>query len=128
MPPCPHALLLARVPARAWRARAELLERADVGRRAVEDESAVRAAAHAAALSQRHFLRVFVAVHGQGPAAYRRARRLLAARAALERGATVAEAREAAGYSSPATFAREFRREFGCSPSSVLQGKGRRRT
>jgi len=51
---------------------------------------------------------------------YQRARRLQAARDALEReGASVTEAAWRAGYSSAANFATAFKRQFGISPRQV---------
>lgn len=53
---------------------------------------------------------------------YVRARRLDVARLLLEQGRSVAEAAEAAGYSSAANFATAFRRRFGSTPSQAREG------
>jgi AraC family transcriptional regulator len=73
--------------------------------------------ARRAYLSRFHFDRLVAAAIGETPAAFRR--RLLLERAAYElsRRASVTWAAFDAGYSSPESFARAFRRAFGSAPS-----------
>lgn len=79
------------------------------------DEIARKAAMSPAALQ-----RAFRAFSGQTLFEYLRARRLDAARLALERdGASVAEAAEIAGYAGAHNFATAFKRRFGCSPRGL---------
>lgn len=76
--------------------------------------------AHEAAMSPAALQRAFRAFSGQTLFDYLRARRLDAARLALERdGASVAMAAEIAGYSSPNNFATAFKRRFGCPPRDI---------
>lgn len=77
--------------------------------------------AREACLCPRQFERRFLEVAGVSPARYRRRSRLVLARSALARGATVAEAQTAAGYASASTFAREFRSDFGYAPSALVR-------
>jgi AraC-like DNA-binding protein len=73
--------------------------------------------AREAAMSPAALQRAFRAFSGQSLFEYLRARRLDAARLALERdGASVAAAAELAGYTSPNNFATAFKRRFGCTP------------
>lgn len=80
-----------------------------------EDGSATAARAH---ISRFHFDRLVAAALHETAGAFRR--RLLLERSAwlLGHGATVLDAAAAAGYRSPESFARAFRRAFGVPPSS----------
>lgn len=121
MPPCTNALRLGRVRARRWAVRADLLDRVSGTRQLLASGQSVADAALSAGLCVRHYERVFLDVVGQTPATYRRRARLSRAKQAIENGATVQEAREAAGYESPSSFAREFKAEFACSPMELCR-------
>lgn len=76
--------------------------------------------AREAAMSPTALQRAFRAYSGQSLFDYLRARRLDAARQALERdGVSVAQAADLAGYAGAHNFATAFKRRFGCSPSRV---------
>jgi len=68
-----------------------------------------------------HFYRMFQVVTGIGPGEYLRRRRLSEAAMALSTGGgdKVMELALRFGYDSPDSFARAFRREFGCLPSDA---------
>lgn len=73
--------------------------------------------ARQAAMSPAALQRAFRSYSGQTLFDYLRARRLDAARQALEReGVSVAQAAEIAGYASANNFATAFKRRFGCTP------------
>lgn len=84
--------------------------------------AAVAAAAH---LSPVYFHRRFVRWLGVTPHAYMLRRRMDAARAALEGGASVKAAADAAGYGSVFYFSRVFRRYFGVTASAARRGGAR---
>lgn len=74
--------------------------------------------------SRRTLQQLFREAHGRTPMQWVRHRRLQRALQRLKHprpGDTVTSIRQAAGFFSAATFYREFQREFGCSPSSVLR-------
>jgi AraC-like DNA-binding protein len=79
------------------------------------DGASIAARAH---ISRFHFDRLVGAVLRETPGAFRR--RLLLERGAwlLGRGAPVLDAAAAAGYASPESFARAFRRAYGSAPSA----------
>ncbi len=69
-------------------------------------------------VSQRSLEKAFADLRGLTPVAHMRNLRLDHARSALdERGLTVAEAAARFGFRSPTTFALEYRKRFGISPS-----------
>lgn len=59
----------------------------------------------------------FQAVYGQNIDQYRRMRRLHLAYSVLKEGGGVSDAAQTAGYANMQSFARAFRKQFGCSPS-----------
>ena len=74
--------------------------------------------------SRRTLQQLFREAHGCTPMQWVRRRRLQRALQRLKHprpGDTVTSIRQAAGFFSAATFNREFQREFGCSPSSLLR-------
>ena len=81
----------------------------------------LEAAAKEANCSVFHFYRMFQVVAGIGPGEYLRRRRLSEAAMALSTGGSdkVIELALRFGYDSPDSFARAFRREFGCLPSDA---------
>jgi AraC family transcriptional regulator len=83
-------------------------------------EVELEVAAARANCSPFHFMRMFEVVTGIGPGEYIRRRRLSIAAMGLASGETrVIDAALAAGYDSPDSFARAFRREFGILPSEA---------
>jgi AraC family transcriptional regulator len=82
------------------------------------DMEKVAAAANCSAF---HFYRMFEVVTGVGPAEYLRRRRLSEAAMLLSSGGEdkVLDLALRYGYDSPDSFARAFRREFGCLPSEA---------
>ncbi len=69
----------------------------------------------------RHLLRLFLEHAGVSPLHYLRSIRLERARQALECGASVGQAAEDAGFSSPLQLRRAWRRQWGGSPREVLR-------
>jgi len=84
-------------------------------------EADLEVAAREANCSVFHFYRMFEVITGIGPAEYLRRRRLSEAAMALSTGGAnkVVELALRFGYDSPDSFARAFRREFGCLPSDA---------
>ena len=81
----------------------------------------LEAAAREANCSVFHFSRMFQVITGLGPSEYLRRRRLSEAAMALSTGGgdKVIDLALRFGYDSPDSFARAFRREFGCLPSDA---------
>jgi AraC family transcriptional regulator len=81
-------------------------------------------AAREANCSVFHFYRMFEVITGLGPSEYLRRRRLSEAAMALSTGGKdrVIDLAQRFGYDSPDSFARAFRREFGCLPSDARKG------
>ncbi len=80
----------------------------------------IEEAARAANTSPFHFMRMFDVIGGVSPAEYARRRRL--SRAAIDIATTDERIIDVAlryGYESPDSFARAFKREFGCLPSDA---------
>jgi AraC family transcriptional regulator len=84
-------------------------------------EEDLEKAAAAANCSVFHFYRMFEVITGVGPAEYLRRRRLSEAAMLLSSGGEekVLDLALRYGYDSPDSFARAFRREFGCLPSEA---------
>ncbi len=76
----------------------------------------VKSLASQASLSTRQLTRLFQTELGTTPARYVEAIRIDAARAALDAGASVADAAGTAGFGSPETLRRVFAHELGISP------------
>jgi transcriptional regulator GlxA family with amidase domain len=73
--------------------------------------------AAASGLSKFHFLRLFTAAYGIGPAAYAERCRLGRADALLRQTSLpIGEVAHRAGYDSQAAFTKAFRRRFGATP------------
>lgn len=84
------------------------------------DGAEIERAANAANCSTFHFMRMFDVITGISPAEYVRRRRLTLAAAELSSGGSkVIDIALKYGYDSPDSFARAFKREFGCSPSDA---------
>jgi AraC-like DNA-binding protein len=69
-------------------------------------------------VSAEHLRHVFRRAHGVGIARYRQRCRIAAARAALERGVSVADAAAAGGFADAFYFSRVFARAHGMPPSA----------
>lgn len=88
--------------------------------RNLASELTMESVASEANCSAFHFMRMFDIVTGMTPAEYIRRRRL--SRAAIDLAATgqkIIDIAVAYGYDSADSFARAFKREFGCSPSEA---------
>ncbi len=125
--PCRYGLAAARVPAKRWATRADVLACVAVAKAEIEaracERLTLRQIAASAGLSPFHLQRLFKSVYRTTPHAYLTSRRLDIARRLLrEEGVTVAEACLEVGFSSPASFTRLYRRRFGEPP-----GEARRR-
>jgi PAS domain S-box-containing protein len=59
---------------------------------------------------------------GSSPARFIRDQRLMHARGLLDNGESITRAGSLSGFSDLGTFTRAFRRRFGCTPSSFLNG------
>jgi AraC-like DNA-binding protein len=114
---------MARVPAKRWATRDDVLRRLEDARAALEpglgglrlDELAERAA-----IAPHHFHRLFKATYGLTPAAYARERRLQRAHLMLSlRQASATEACTATGFSSLSSFSRAFKSRFGYPPGQT---------
>lgn len=83
----------------------------------------VDALARRAALSRRHFVRLFRQYAGTSPMDYLIRQRLeCAARCLARDGSRVAAAATAAGFTDSNYFARQFRRVYGCAPRAWRAG------
>lgn len=89
-----------------------------------EDISIVQLAA-VVSLSHAHFIRSFARTMGMPPHQYVRARRMQRAREALARGARVAAAAHAVGFTSVSQFRSAFRQTFGHVPRLTSQRRAR---
>jgi AraC-like DNA-binding protein len=114
---------ISRVPAAKAATRQELFRRLEAGREFLharaEEPISLADTARAACLSAYHFHRAFTAVYEQTPHAYLTRLRLARAHAMLKTGASVTEACVASGFSSPSSFGRLFRSQYGMAPSAV---------
>ena len=81
------------------------------------------ALARAGHTTERHLLRLFIEHAGTSPLQYLQAIRLERARQALERGTSVTQAAEVAGFRSGIQMRRAWSRQWGGSPRDVLKGK-----
>jgi transcriptional regulator GlxA family with amidase domain len=80
------------------------------------------AMADRAHVTPRHLLRLFLEHAGVSPLNYLQSIRLAHARQALERGANVTQAAEAAGFTSDLQLRRAWRRHWGGTPRDAVQG------
>ena len=129
--PCRFGLAQARVPAKSWSVRTDLLDRLELARLEIErrlDETIPsRELAETACMSVFHFIRLFRSTFGASPAQYRARRRLEAAEELLVLGHPVGWVAAAVGRTSTASFARDFHAHRGQSPKTFRNlGKERR--
>lgn len=114
---------MAKVPAKRWGTREDVLRRLEDARAALEPglgEVPLDELAERAAIAPHHFHRLFKATYGQTPAAYSRERRLLRAHLMLSlREATATQACLAIGFSSLSSFSRAFKARFGYPPGQT---------
>lgn len=89
---------------------------------ASEDAPSLAELAQEAGYTPTHFHRLFKRATGVTPAAYQRARRTDAARAALGEEEKVSDAIYAAGYSGPSRFYAEAGERLGMTPSAWKRG------
>lgn len=75
-------------------------------------------------VTPRHLLRLFVEHAGISPLHYLQSIRLVYARQALERGASVTQAAESAGFTSDLQLRRAWQRHWGGTPRDALQAEG----
>lgn len=97
--------------------------------KAVEDnltnDLTVEDLAAAVGMTRGHLYKKLMTITGKGPADFIRTIRLKRARQLLdESGMQIAEIAYTVGYSSPKVFSRNFKAEFGVSPSEYLKNKG----
>jgi len=86
----------------------------------LSDGADMERAACEANCSPFHFMRMFDVITGISPAEYVRRRRLSIAAVELSSGETrILDLALKAGYDAPDSFARAFKREFGCLPSEA---------
>jgi len=119
---------VASLPALRATTRAELSRRLGIALEVMHGASdlplTVGEIAREACLSPFHFHRLFSAYTGETPHRYLRRLRLERARAMLRTGtASVTEVATWCGFESATSFSTAFRREFGCSPTSVHHDK-----
>lgn len=120
--PCPLSLSMAKVPAKRWATREDLLRQVELARAWMEASPgrySLEQIAGLAAISPYHFHRLFRATYGHTPLQHLTECRLQLARTLLLEGRPVGEVCAEVGYESRATFSRLFRRRFGHPPSRV---------
>jgi transcriptional regulator GlxA family with amidase domain len=122
-----HRETARRLPGKRPSTRRRLLDQLQRAREMIEDHRgrppALSALAAAGGLSKFHFLRLFTAAYGVGPAAYAERCRLARAGALLQQTALpVGEIAHAAGYDSQTAFAKAFRRRHGITPRAFRAG------
>ncbi|MCW5936916.1 MAG: helix-turn-helix transcriptional regulator [Fimbriimonadaceae bacterium] len=125
MPPCPSALTMARIPAKKWGTREDVLRRLEGARRILDeaqDRHSLPELARLADLSPYHFHRLFREAYGLTPQTYLRRRRLERAVALLKEGWAVNAVCAEIGFSSPSSFHRAYRKQFGHAPGATLVG------
>jgi AraC family transcriptional regulator len=114
---------MARVPAKRWETREDVLKLIETVRDQMEREPtryALTELAEMAALSPHHFHRIFRQTYGETPLAYlNRCRLRLAHRLLSESGMTASEVCVEVGFASPASFSRKFKEAFGYPPSQT---------
>jgi AraC family transcriptional regulator len=114
---------LARVPALKAGTRKELLRRVEIGREFMHGHAdgplSLETVAKASCLSRYHFHRVFTQVFGKTPHKYLTQIRLARAHSALRTGVPVVQVCVDVGFSSPSSFSRQFRMQYGVSPTAV---------
>jgi AraC family transcriptional regulator len=120
--------MLTRLPSLRHTTRAELLRRiarAEAYLLQTQQDATLDGAAHAAALSPFHLIRVFRAVHGVTPLAWAGGKRLDTARdGLLLTGDAIADIARRAGYESRTAFDRAFARRFHQTPGAVRSARG----
>jgi AraC-like DNA-binding protein len=119
--PCCFALSAARVPAKKWRTRTDLMDCLRVARERIEGDLASsvtsRELAAGSGLSPSHFVRLFSSTYGESPLALRSRLRMEEARRLLEEtDLPVGEVAAEVGCGSLSTFCREFKARHGASP------------
>lgn len=95
----------------------EVARAVDYIRDHLDQHISVDGLAHRARMSRTVFHRAFKATTGHTPIQFVKSLRLNHSAMLIAEGAGVAEAARRVGYSSASQFSREFRREFGSSPS-----------
>jgi AraC-like DNA-binding protein len=114
---------LERVPAVKSGTRAELLRRVEIGREFMHSHAdgplSLETVARVSCLSRYHFHRVFTQVFEMTPHAYLTRIRLARAHSALRAGTPVVQVCVDVGFSSPSSFSRHFRSQYGVSPAAV---------
>lgn len=122
--PCPYGLMIARVPAKKWETKADLLSRIEITRQIMEACPTfavdVNKLADLAMVSTAHYIRLFAKTYGVTPGKYATRCRLKKASLRLKSGAKVSDVAILAGYSSLPSFCREFKRAFGCEPGKFV--------
>jgi transcriptional regulator GlxA family with amidase domain len=122
---------MAKVPAKRWRTRAELLACIEAAKSMLDQAADVKLTladiGRACGLSPFHLQRYFTKAYGISPHRYLTEIRLRRARDLITSGsASVTEACYEVGFSSPASFSRLFRARFGLAPAEAKpQGKRR---
>jgi AraC-like DNA-binding protein len=114
---------MARVPAKRWKTRADVLSllgaaKDEIDRRACE-RLTLGQIARSIGLSPFHSQKLFKRLYRVSPHEYVTQVRLETARRLIEEGRTVTEACFEVGFQSLASFSRLFRRHFGSLPSEL---------
>jgi AraC-like DNA-binding protein len=91
---------------------------------ALHSHASVAAAADQMGMSREGYSRLFKALYGMPPAAYRRVMHLNAARALLRAGEEIASAAARAGFADQSHMGRWFQRIFGVTPGRYRRGLG----
>lgn len=112
-----------RVSSARWKTRADLLMVVENLRAMLmsqpERRWTLKQLASIGGLSPYHLQRIFASTYGASPTQFHRQFRLETAKALLGTGHSATEVCERLGFVSRSSFARDFRRAFGLSPSEA---------
>ncbi len=121
--PCPYAIAMLSVPAVRWVTRAELLPGLVRSRKMIERDFhrdlSLDRLAQIAETSPYHFQRLFKVTFGESPRTLQTRLRFEHAYSSLQKGASVTDACFRSGFSSLASFSRNFKHRFGVPPSKL---------
>lgn len=125
--PCGFALAMARVPAKKWATREDLLARIELARLAIlanPCEASLEQLAKEAGVAPHHFHRLFRTSYGQTPGQCAFSARINRAKELLETtDDSIAEITLAVGFSSTGTFCTRFKKVVGLRPSEYRESK-----
>jgi len=123
--PCGFALAMARVPAKKWATREDLLTRIEAARLSIlanPCETSLEQLANEAGVAPHHFHRLFRSSYGQTPGQYAFSARIERAKELLSKtDQSIGEITLAVGFSSTGTFCTRFKKAVGVRPSKYRE-------